>query len=74
MRAASLKRRIERLEKRSVSSEKIAEAIQQILDGISPTTSSKSRMRAQKFVQETSRAIENEDKVAVAALSGVENS
>jgi len=74
VRTASLKRRVEKLEKRSGSSEKVAEAIQQIMHGISPTTSNRVSLLAEKFVRETSRAIAIEDNVALAALNGVENS
>lgn len=64
----SFHRRIDRLEKRSASPLKVAGAIQAILNGDHPVCSSKVAQLAERFIRETSRVIESEDRAALDSL------
>ena len=67
----SLRRRLDRLESRSSTPEKMAAVIHALQAGDKPTCSDRVLIRAQRFVSETSLILDQERQAALAGLKGV---
>ena len=66
----SLRRRIDKVERRTVSPLRVAEAIQRVLSGGRPPASPRIASQVERFVRETAEVLDAEDRAALAALGG----